>query len=46
MAAPVAYRCSWARDRIQATGEIYAAAAAMPDLLTNCSKPGIEPAPL
>ena len=39
MAVPTAYGNSWARGWIQAI------AAAMPDLLTQCTRPGTEPTP-
>ena len=34
---------SQARDQIQHTVVTYATAAAMPDPLTHCARPGIEP---
>ena len=34
---------SWARHQIQATVLTYATAVAMPDPLTHCAGPGIEP---
>ena len=46
MAAPGAHGSSWARDRIQAAAATYAKAVAMPDPLTHCPRPGIEPKPL
>ena len=36
--------CSQARNQIQAEVATYAAAAAMPDHLTHCASPGINPA--
>ena len=41
---PHGIRMFQARDQIQATVATYAAAVAMPDPLTHCARPGIEPA--
>ena len=46
MAAPEAYGSSQTRDCIHATAGTYATAVAMPDPLTHCAWPGIEPVPL
>ena len=43
MATPMAYESSQVRDWIWATAVTYATAAAMPDPLTYCTRPGIEP---
>ena len=45
VAAPRAYRSSWARDWIWAPVVIYSTAVATPDPLIHHAGPGIEPAP-
>ena len=45
MDAPTGYESSWAKNWIQAAAATYAGAAALPDHLTHCSRPGIKPAP-
>ena len=44
LSAPIASGSSCSRDWIWATAVNYAAAAAIPDRLTHCARPGIEPA--
>ena len=45
LSTPVAYGISQARDWIQVSDATYAAAAAMPDPLTHCIQPGLNPLP-
>lgn len=46
MALSMTFRSSQTKDRIPATDALYTTAAVMPDLLTHCTRLGIEPVPV